>query len=1300
MITRLTLFLVLVSGCVYGQQRGQANSFSSKVKDNTQRIAWATPYTMKISESDNQRFMSFEGAQYLFEDDFLPRLSKKIELAGNANDFSVAFASEVYEPLTEQELSCLSFGKKIGAELILSSSVLTSRKKKYGLVSFVPIRKNAVSGKYEKLVSYELSINYSSNLKSQQQSTHVYAANSVLQNGTWYKMALATDGIYKLSFSFLESLGMDLSTVNPQHIRIYGNGGEALAELNSVARPDDLLENTIYVEGESDGTFDANDYVLFYGKGTTKWEFDTSSCSTFRHQENLYSDSAYYFITADLGLGKRIQTQASSNATPTHTVTSFNDYGYHENDNVNFIKSGRQWFGEYFENVNSYNFSFSFPTIDVSAEASVYTSLASRYLISGSAVYNVSSQSGSTSISVPSISGSSYDHYARLAASCYNFLPSASTITVNVAKQTSDAVGWLDYIEVNVRRLLTMTGNQMVFRDIQSLGTGNLAKYVLNSSLPVQIWDISDKSNIKLQSVTNSSASVYEFVLPADTLKEFVAFTGLSYNTPVAKGVVANQNLHELSNKDYIIVAHPDFYTEALLLAEHHETNNGLSTVVVTTEQIYNEFSSGAVSACAIRDFVKMFYDKAAVVDEMPRYLLLFGDGSYDNKKVYSNNTNFIPTYQSFDSTIPTSSYVSDDFFGLLDDNEGLWAVDAVDIGIGRFPVKNKTQAQTALNKVLSYTKTGFAQQTTTSASCNNQTSSSPFGSWRNTVCFIGDDEDGGIHTSQADQQATLVDTMYKDYTLDKIYLDAYQQEATPGGNRYPGVVEAINKRIEKGALIINYTGHGGEVGLAHERVIEVSQINRWANANSLFLFFTATCEFSRYDDPERTSAGEDVFLNPNGGAVALFSTVRLVFASPNFYLNRDFYKAAFEPINGEMPRLGDLYAYIKNEPGGNSVNSRNFTLLGDPALMLAYPKYAITTDSINHVAVNNLSSDTLKALSVVTVSGHVNDENGILLSTYNGTLYPTVYDKPQTITTLSNDGSSSPAFSFKLQKNILYKGKVSVTNGRYSFSFIVPKDIAYQYGVGRISYYADNGTEDAQGNYEKVVIGGSNDSASSDAIGPDVNLYMNDIKFVFGGLTDENPDIYSVLKDDNGINTVGNGIGHDITAVLDGNTEKAIVLNDYYQADLNSYKSGSIRYSMEELTEGKHTLKLKVWDVYNNSSETYTEFVVAKSAELALTHVLNYPNPFTTRTQFYFEHNQTCSLLEVQIQVFTVSGKLVKTIDQFVSTEGFRSEPIEWNGRDDFGDKIGKGVYVYSVKVTTSDGSTAEKYEKLVILN
>jgi hypothetical protein len=1264
-------------------------------------IDWEQPVFTKISDSEIHQFLSFKGAEYNSEDEFLPRFSEKVYVSDNEQAYTTTILNASYVPLLESEVAILKKSSKITDEIQVQTKIVSVKKHQFGITSFIPIRKNSITGKYEKLTSFDLSINHSTSVKSQNRSVQTYASHSVLQSGKWYKIAIANDGIYKLSYSFLASMGINMTTINPQNIKIYGNGGGMLPELNSTAHLDDLVENAVYVQGENDGVFNVNDYVLFYGKGPNKWVQNSSSCPTFVHQLNLYSDSAYYFITTDQGLGKRIQSQASSVLPATNIVSSFDDYAFHENENTNFLKSGRDWFGEYFENIASYNFAFSFPNIDVNAAAKIKASIASRYTPS-SANYSISSQSGSASLSIALTSGTSYDPYANVGSTCFSFIPTSSAVNVNVTKQTADAVAWLNYLEVNVRRQLIMSGNQMAFRDINSVGVNNVAQYSVFSTSPVQVWDVSDPSNVFLQT-TNVSGSDYQFTLPSDVLKEFVAFTGSSYNTPSASGIVPNQDLHALLDKDFLIVAHPDFYDEAMQLASYHETKDGLTAVVVTPQQIYNEFSSGAQDIAAIRNFVKMFYDRASNVNELPQYLLLFGDGSYDNKKRFVNNTNFIPTFQSKNSTTLTLSYVSDDFYGCLDNNEGLISdnnnSDAVDIGIGRFPVKSKAEASAALNKIFNYTKTGVPP-TTAINGCSSQLSNSPFGDWRNTLCFIGDDEDGDLHEIQSNQLATMVDTANDNYNVDKIFLDAYPQEATPGGNRYPGATDAINKRVEKGALIVNYTGHGGEVGLAHERVVEVSDINRWDNINNMPLFFTATCEFSRWDDPERTSAGELVFLNPKGGGIALFTTVRLVYATPNFTLNQDFYKSVFVPINGRMPRLGDLYQYMKIRPSGYGTNGRNFTLIGDPALTLAYPTDSISTDSINSIAVSSVSTDTLKALSLVTISGKVRSKNGSVLNTYNGVVYPTVYDKPQSVTTLSNDGAASPPFTFKLQKNILYKGKVSVTNGNFKFTFVIPKDIAYQFGVGRISYYAENGNEDASGNYEKVIIGGANNSAATDVAGPEVNLFMNDTKFVFGGLTNENPNLFATLKDENGVNTVGSGIGHDITAVLDANTERVVVLNDYYQANLNSYKSGTVCYPYSDLSEGKHTLTLKVWDVYNNSSQSYTEFVVAKSAVLALRHVLNYPNPFTTKTQFYFEQNQSGQMLDVQVQIFTIGGKLVKNIDQFMHTDGFRSDPIEWDGRDDFGDKIGKGVYIYRIKVKTGEGSTAEKYEKLVILN
>jgi len=1273
-----------------------------KVKNTGYSIAWEGIRTEKLVPTDFLNLLSFEGAQYTMEDSFLPRFYQKIALSNEISSFSVKLTNEIYAPLLPAEANTIKNYSKINTTISPETSILNSKGTKNGVFTFIPLRKNPFSGQVEKLVSFDIDVEYNYGTKSTIRAA-VYAANSVLKTGDWYKISIYKDGVYKIDRTFLESLGIDVTTIDPRNIRVYGNGGTMLPELNSDPHLDDLVENAIVVNGESDGVFDPSDYVLFYGKSSSKWQYSAGgTCPDFLHDEHLFSDSSYYFINFDSGLGKRIQN-VSSVATPaTHVVTSFDDYAIHETESVNFIKSGRQWFGELFDNISSYNFSFSFPNILTSSPVKVKVALASRLVQSGSssnANYSITSGSGSSSLSIPSVDGSVYSDYARVASTCYTYNPASSVITVNVTKQTTNAQAWLDYILVNAKRNLTMSGSQMHFRDVASIGAGNVAQFNLVSNSLIQVWDVSDVTNVSNQ-VLSASGTTYQFTMPSDTIKEYVGFTGSGYLSPVKIGKIENQDLHGIAQKDYIIVTHPDFYDEAVRLALFHENADTLSTVVVTPQQIYNEFSSGSRDISAIRNFVKMFYDRAVIASERPKYLLLMGDGSYENKKNYSGNSNFIPTYQSFNSTVLTQSYVSDDYFGMLDDSEGLFGSDAVDIGVGRFPVKTKAEAAACVNKVLNYTQTGFDYTAISNACTSGLAFSSPFGDWRNVITFVGDDEDGGLHQKDADKLATLVDTTYNNYNIDKIYLDAFVQESTPGGQRFPAAKEAINKRIEKGCLVWNYTGHGGELGLAHERVVEVADINNWTNINNLPLVFTATCEFTRYDDPERTSAGEMVFLNPSGGAIAMFSTVRVVFAGPNFLLNQEFYKALETQVGGKMPTLGDLYYDMKNTSVGTSLNSRNFTLIGDPALRLAYPKHKISTDSINAVAVTAFSLDTIRALSTITISGFVRDKNNAVLTSYNGILYPTVFDKSQNVNTLSNDGSATPPFTFKLQKNILYKGKVSVVNGYFSYTFIVPKDILYNYGIGRISYYAQNGSEDGAGYYEKIIIGGTDSNAPLDSKGPDVSLYLNDDKFVFGGITDETPDLFAKIKDDNGVNTVGNGIGHDITAILDANTESSIVLNDYYQADLNSYKTGTIRYPFSTISEGQHSLTLKVWDVYNNSSQTYTEFVVAKSADMALSHVLNYPNPFTTKTQFYFEHNQCCQTLEVELQIFTISGKLVKTITDFVTAEGNRSNPINWDGRDDFGDKIGKGVYIYRLKVKNSMGSSAEQIEKLVILN
>ncbi|MFI5149808.1 MAG: type IX secretion system sortase PorU [Bacteroidia bacterium] len=1291
-------------------------------------INWEAPRDWGLLNGESKKVLYFDGAAYA--KNFLPEYNQRIPIHGQENAAHVTLLKQVFQTLDPSSAALVD--KKFLSATITPQVIITyDRGNPAAEVKFVPLRLNTTSGQIEKLISFELKLDpYSDERKrTTAVSARSFATSSVLATGTWFRLGVTTTSIYKLSYHYLKNIGVDVKNLNPQNFKVFGNGGGMLPFSNSISRKDDLVQDAIYYSGGPTKTvFDTSDYFLFYGVSPNTWTHTASGsyCTSFNHLLNKYSDTTFYFISPDVsGTSKRISLQPSSASTPNQTVTTFDDYAFVENDAQNLISSGREWYGEQFDVVTSYTYPFYFPNIDVTSPVSVKVDLIARndrdtYNSSNPSTppnllatyFNISCQSTSANFSVPNVSFSTYwGDYALDRDSCITFLPTSPSMNVTVTKTSpTPSQGWMNYVEVNARRKLTMSGTSMLFRDSHCAATGNISQFSVAGMLPrVLIWDVTDLTNVAQQLVTYSGTTA-QFTVPTDSIREFMAFdTTASINVPVNFGKVANQDLHATAQTDFIIVSHPDFISEATRLANLHATRDNLTSIVVTPQQIYNEFSCGRQDVVAIRDFVRMLYKRYNTAATMPKYLLLFGDGSYDPKHRLNGNTNFIVTFENLDPAGPlneSDSYVSDEFFGLLDDTEGPWdaAGDAgvLDIGIGRFPVRDLASAKVLVDKVEKYMSLGSPPP---ASGCNLQ-NCSVMRDWRNRVCFIADDGDGDTHVIQAEQLATMVDTGYVNYNVDKIYLDAYQEIQTPGGGRYPSVEDAINKRMDQGALIMNYTGHGGPSGLSHKRVVELAQINNWNNLCNMPFFVTATCEFAQYDNPTFVSAGEAVLMNPNGAGIGLLTTVRLVFSTPNFYLNQNFYKCAFKPIGGVMPRLGDLYRNTQLL-SGSYTNNRNFSLLADPALMLAYPQQSTNTTKINTTTVTTASVDTVQALSQVSVSGFVCDAGGTKLNSFNGTIYPTVFDKYSNLTTLGNDGvSASPPISFKLQKNVIYKGKASITNGNFSFSFVVPRDIAYQYGSGKISYYFENGVIDGAGSFGsgnsagQFIVGGSNSNAPKDVTGPRIRLFMNDSTFIYGGTTNENPRLYATLFDSSGVSTVGNGIGHDLVAVMDNNTSNPSILNQYYTADLNTYRSGKINFPYSALPSGTHTIKLKVWDVYDNSSEAYTEFTVSASAQLALKHVLNYPNPFTTHTSFFFEDNECCQTLNVEIEVFTITGKLVKTISTNVNTEGYRSPPIDWDGRDDFGDKIGRGVYVYKISVRSPSGGTQQKLEKLVILN
>lgn len=1250
-----------------------------------------------------------------FADSYRENEFSAIPLIVHRQELKSFSSVESYDWLDQESTSLPNqlIGRESTESILSSWNVKTriteGRGKPFLVVTITPI-KEINPGSFERLTSFSLEIRLQNAPEANLRSL-TFAESSVLSEGTWYKIAISRDGIYKIDKNLLNQLGIDINAINPQSLNIYGNGGELLPSSNLVPRYDDLQKCAIYVEGESDGQFQDSDYILFYGKGPDTWRKGTQDLlerGIWEHEKHFYSDSAYYFIRTDDIEPKRLQTINSTDNPVTHTSTKFQDFQFIENDLYNVGKTGREFMGDQFELNTSGTFTFSMPNLRADFPATLEASLAVRSMGGPS---NFTINVGGNTVSTTQITSSdgALSLLAGLTFNALSFTPSGSSIPVNLTfnkySNTADVKGWLDYLRVNATRDLTMVGNQMKFRDSTTTGIGNITQYSLSSASFIQrIWDITDFTNpVAINYSMNGSNA--EWKLSSEITREFIAFANTGYLTPQPFGRVENQNLHALQDIDLIIVAAPLHLESANELAEIH-SSMGTSVVVCTQMQIFNEFSSGNPDVTAIRMLMKMLYDRASGDEtRMPQNLLLFGDGDYGNNKGLASFTGAnVIVFESDESFSPAVSYVSDDYYVFLSDDDDASNTNLLDMGVGRIPASDIGEGNSYVDKVRVYISENTAPSG--GASCIGDEVQSTYGPWRNILTFISDDQDGSgkateqVHLNDADELSNLMKIHHPEYDIVKIYMDAYKQESTPGGERYLEGEAAIRNRVQNGSLLVTYLGHGGEKGWAHERILDLNTISSWTNKYKLPVFLTATCELARYDDPSFNSAGEILVMNPNGGAIAMLTTTRIVFAGSNMQMDLAFFDVALEEDTIENLTLGMINMLTKNGVSPTNSSKPNFSLLGDPSLKMVYPKYSVYTTSINNIELAAFN-DTLKALQEVEFAGYVGDVNGNILNDFNGFIYPTVFDKLTRVFTQNNDydGEFGIVQQYDVFNKNIFKGKASVTNGQFSFKFVIPYDINYTVDYGRVSYYAVAGNNDAHGYSQDFKIGSSLEGAQLNNVGPEIDLYLNDSTFVSGGISNTAPILYAKLRDENGINTVGNGIGHDLTAVLDGDTQNPLVLNEYYETDLDTYKSGELRYQLSELAEGNHTISLKAWDIHNNSSTQTLDFTVAENSSIALEHVLNYPNPFTTHTEFMFEHNQVCKMLDVRLQVLTVSGKLVKTLEQQVMQNGFRSEPIAWDGTDDFGDRIGRGVYVYKLEVRNEDGQKAEQFEKLVIL-
>jgi len=1105
--------------------------------------------------------------------------------------------------------------------------------------------------------------------------TYLYGENSVLNAGTWYKLSISATGMYQITYSDLVSMGVDVGNIDPRNIRIFHNGGGVLPKLNKSSYHDDLAEIPIFVSGESDGVFNQSDYILFYARGPVVWKY-FSVKGYYGHVNNPYTDYTYVFLTVGEEQGKRIETAEVPQTTEVITVNDFIDAKLYDFNDVNINNMGCTWYSEAFDVTLQRNYEFSFSNINLSRDVKMRSATVSKNPSTASFVYKYNNKV-LYSKSFPAITGASQTIYANYDTTCLaTFTATGSQINISLTytRASSSSIGWLDYISVNAWRYLKMTGDVMTFRNPECNDKTQIYEYKLqNASGNILIWNVTNPIEPKMIP-TSLSSSTLSFKVRGSVNNEFVAFNGNSFNKATFVGTVENQNLHAMKDVDYLIITHPKFKSHAERLKEIHAGLDDLNIEIVLPQQIYNEFSCGAQDIAGIRNFIRMLYNNGDDGSTL-KYVLLFGDASYNYK---NPDVCFIPSWESV-NTWNLSSIVTDDFFVCLDDNEGLMdSSSIIDIPIGRMPVSTTEEATNVIGKIEEY------------IAKNNKA----MGSWRNVVTFICDDE-ATTYIGTSEEIAKSLSSWGGDVVVDKIYLDAFNQIATASGQRCPEINEAISNRIARGSLVVNYYGHGGEIGLGDERILTIDDINSWQNLPMFPLFVTATCEFSRFDDHTRKSAGEIMFTNKRGGAIAMITTARVTSGSQPL-LTRT-YKEMFKLTNGEYPTMGDIYLKAKQD---NLSSTKVFVLFGDPALRLAYPKNNVVLTKINGKPValptNTINTnDTLKALSTIELDGEIRDNFGELMDNFNGEINILIYDKENTYRTKGDNGS--PIIDFQLRNSLLFNGKALVNSGKFNIRFILPKDINYSYGNGLISFYATDYNTDANGSYEDIIIGGFNETALPDIDGPEAKIFIDDTLFVSGGITNENPTFLAFVKDNNGINTTGTGIGHDITATLTGATNKIYNLNLYYDTpfDLNDY--GSIVYHFYGLNEGYHHLTFKVWDIYNNSTTVSLDFTVVKSKNLIVKNVFNAPNPMSSYTNFQFEHNQKGNL-DITVNIYNIGGQLVKTIKENRYGTSTRIEPIYWDGTSDSGMPLPSGIYIYNVMLTNSNSEKASGYSKLVI--
>ena len=1111
-------------------------------------------------------------------------------------------------------------------------------------------------------------------------------SSSLLSSGTWVKMEISEDGIYKLDVPYLRSVGIEPLSRPMTDVNVFGGDGKRIPENLSTPRPADLPQIALeYVDHNGNGNFDTDDYILFYGQGVNGWNYDPDQ-KQFSHYGNPYTFSNYYFLSFGTSTTpKKIQT-VSLTGVGSKLLRNVLGKAVFDEDKYNFNQSGQEW-------VSS--------PINPGGSQTVITKL-NGYIPGTSVTYEYFAYGRSTegttmsidesgqslgAVSFQIINFSDYHYYAWPASGSATIIPSLtdqrSMVKFKYTTTNNVSTAYIGWLRMFYQQQLTAVGNQLFFAAPDTSGSISFRVNGFTRN-DITLFEVSNFSSIrKIHYILEPELGsiVFQDTVTEGTIHRYVCITPDQFKTPKAFVKLPNTNLRGLHGAEFIIITHNDFKSEADRLKQHKESLPGsrkISTIVVDIDTIFNEFGLGMPDPSAMRDFILYGVTQMPV---KPKYVLFFGDATYDYRGIIKTEQLSVPTYQTSESNIKISSFANEDYFSYLNP-----AKTTVALAHGRLTPRTVDDAKVLVDKIIHY-ETGMSK-----------------GQWKNTVTLVADDmvtpssQSEFDHITQSDDIATI--SSNRDYEVQRINMEEYTTVFASTGRRKPGAHDAILDQVNKqGTLLLNFVGHGNPKVWAHESVLTQDDVrNQFVNADKLTFIVAATCDWGRFDEAGESSSAEDAVLSRKGGAIGVLSANRAVFSYDNSVTNQRFYEYVFS--GKPTLRLGDAYMLTKNALSdylSSLENKQKYFLLGDPTIVLAAPSGAMMIDSV--MTASGATADTLRALEKIIISGTVRDTANNVMTGFTGTATLTVNDAEykQFVPPVPPRYDNGDAyFSYRKNGAIIYSGQATVSNGRLVASFIVPKDISYTNKNGRISIYFSGTTFDGRGYNKNFVVGGTNHSASSDSVGPEITIYFDNPRFRSGDVVNDNPKLFVALKDSNGINSSTHSIGHRLEAWIDGNT-KSIDLTGAYQGTIDSYKEGTAAYTLENLSSGNHSISVRAWDVYNNSSTTEAFFVVASSATLSIQQLFNFPNPVSTTTAFTFQHNQTMPI-DVAIRIYTVAGRLIHTIERQAVPDRFVK--IDWNRLDHDGGEVGNGVYFYKVTAKTIDGKyTSEAIGKMAIV-